>query len=559
MKRISVLLVLVLIIQIFITPAFAANDLSDWAQAEVNQAIEAGLIPSDLQNDYQSYCSRENFCRLVVALVEANMGKAVSQLLSDRGISVSNDVFSDTSSAEISAAYALGIVNGVGNNMFSPKGLVTREQAAVMLMRAANVLGYTPQGKVVSFSDRDEFSAYAVKGIDFVAKAGVMNGVENNKFAPGRNYTHEMACVTMLRLYNQIDKSGDDTEYQQQQADSLSAEEIFKRCSPSVFSITVYNAKGQAFASGSGFFIKNDGTLVTNFHVIEGAASAKIKLSDGRVVDMDKVLAVDVEKDLAVLKADVTGVSALAMGNSDSISSGQKVYAIGSPLGLKNSISDGIVSNPFREEIGGIQITAAISSGSSGGALIDEKGNVIGVTFAGMEEGQNLNFAIPINYVKALSLNSSKTFSQLGAEIDKYYYLNRAGMFEDIYLENEPNNSEKAANNIYNGYSVSGAITDAYMDVYSITCNTKGTVRLYLASESSLASDLVFAIAPEGKADSENLVYAEEQYSNGIYCMTIEYPVEQVGDYTIYIMSGKMALITKVNIEYLFYYEFEPA
>ena len=111
MKRISVLVALVLIIKIFTTPAFAMNKLSDWAEAEVNQAIAAGLVPSDLQTDYQSYCSRENFCRLVVALVEANMGKDVSQLLSDRGISVSNDVFSDTSSKEISAAYALGIVS----------------------------------------------------------------------------------------------------------------------------------------------------------------------------------------------------------------------------------------------------------------------------------------------------------------------------------------------------------------------------------------------------------------------------------------------------------------
>lgn len=557
-KSALVVAIAILMQMLFFPSAGAVYGPSSWAQDEVEQAINKELVPHDLQGGYQSYCTREEFCRLVIALVEAVMEKDVSQVFSERGISAQENAFSDTQSGEVIAAYSLGIVNGVGDNKFLPDGNITREQAAVMLMRASNVLGYTPSGKVLSFADRDEFSDYAVKGIDFVAAAGVMNGVANNKFAPRESYTREMSCLTMLRLYNAIEKS-DAASALPAEDKTLSAQEIFKKCSPGIFHISVYNSDGSQLGSGSGFFISHDGVLVTNFHVIENAYSASIKLHDGTIAKVDEILGYSIQKDIAVLKADISGVTALTLGDSSEISSGQKVYAIGSPLGLENSISDGIVSNPYREEVGGIQITAAISAGSSGGALLNEKGEVIGVTFGAIEEGQNLNFAIPINEVKNISKTSSKSFRDIISETEKHYYDNRSGMFEEVYTESEPNNSESAANVIENGYSVLGNITSSAMDVFEIKCKSKGTVRLYLKSTSRLASDLIFAIAPKGKASKETLVFADGGYSDGAYYMTIEYPVEQEGYYNVYVMSNKLALITSVNIEYLFYYEFEPA
>lgn len=557
-KSALVVAIAILMQMLFFPSAGAVYGPSSWAQDEVEQAINKELVPQDLQGGYQSYCTREEFCRLVIALVEAVMEKDVSQVFSERGISAQENAFSDTQSGEVIAAYSLGIVNGVGDNKFLPDGNITREQAAVMLMRASNVLGYTPSGKVLSFADRDEFSDYAVKGIDFVAAAGVMNGVANNKFAPRESYTREMSCLTMLRLYNAIEKS-DAASTLPAEDKTLSAQEIFKKCSPGIFHISVYNSDGSQLGSGSGFFISHDGVLVTNFHVIENAYSASIKLHDGTIAKVDEILGYSIQKDIAVLKADISGVTALTLGDSSEISSGQKVYAIGSPLGLENSISDGIVSNPYREEVGGIQITAAISAGSSGGALLNEKGEVIGVTFGAIEEGQNLNFAIPINEVKNISKTSSKSFRDIISETEKHYYDSRSGMFEEVYAESEPNNSESAANVIENGYSVLGNITSSSMDVFEIKCKSKGTVRLYLKSTSRLASDLIFAIAPKGKASKETLVFADGGYSDGAYYMTIEYPVEQEGYYNVYVMSNKLALITSVNIEYLFYYEFEPA
>ncbi len=560
MRKSAFIVAVIIFVNIFIpSVAFATHEPSDWAKGELEQAIDAGLVPQDLQRGYQNYCTREEFCRLVIALVEAVMGKDVSEIFSERGMIMESGVFNDTENKDIEAAYTLGIVNGVGNGMFSPNGDITREQAAVMLMRASNVLGYTPAGKVLSFSDRDEFSDYAVKGIDFVAKAGVMNGVANNKFSPRGNYTREMSCLTMVRLYNAVEENSEANANVSSSDDGvLSAQEIFKKCSPGIFHISVFNSDGSALGSGSGFFITSDGVLVTNFHVIENAYSASIKLHDGTTAKIDKVLGYSLEKDIAVLKADISEVIALTLGDSSNISSGQKVYAIGSPLGLENSISDGIVSNPYREEVGGIQITAAISAGSSGGALLDEKGDVIGVTFGAIEEGQSLNFAIPINEVKKISKDASKSFQQVIAETDKNNYNNRAGMFEEVYAESEPNDSEASANVLENGYSVLGNITSSKMDVFEVKCNSKGSARVYFKSTSRMASDLVLAIAPRGKATKENLVFADGGYSDGAYYLTVEYPVDEVGYYNIYVMSNKLAFITSVNIEYLFYYEFEP-
>lgn len=538
-----------------IMPAFAASAPSSWAKAEVDEAASLGLVPEDLQDDYQSYCTREEFCRLAVVLVEKRMGKDVSAVLSEKGISINESAFTDTSSHTVLSACALGIVNGMGNGIFLPDGNITREQAAVMLMRASNVLGYVPSARVASFADRDKFSDYAVSGIDFVAAAGVMNGQANNMFAPAGYYTREMAYLTMLRLYNAIGKSsGANVSGSGAASSTLTAEEIFKKCSPAVFPVTVYNYSGEVLATGSGFFIASDGTFVTNYHVIENAYSATVKLSDGRAIKAQSILGYSKEKDLAVIKADVSGVSYLAMGNSDDISSGQKVYAIGSPLGLENSISDGIVSNPYREEVGGIQITAAISSGSSGGALISEKGEVIGVTFAGIEEGQNLNFAIPINEVKKLDKSKVLTFAQMNAEMAKLEYEQRPGLYEANYSESEPNNSPTASNGIANGYTVSGSVYSGNPDVFHAFCATSGTIRVRLGAKSNMAKYISLAAAPLGAEKEEDIVMAEGGYVNSSYNLTLEYKVHQAGHYNIYIVAG----ISGYNIPYDFYYEFIP-
>ncbi|MBE6650609.1 MAG: serine protease [Ruminococcaceae bacterium] len=187
----------------------------------------------------------------------------------------------------------------------------------------------------------------------------------------------------------------------------LDAEEVYALCSPGVFYIEVYDKSGKAFATGSGFFIDDKGTAVTNYHVIEGAYSANAQLpGSDTMLKIEGVYDYNKENDWAVIKVNSTGNKYLTLGDASTIVGGGKVYAIGSPEGLQNSISDGIISNPNREidGVNYIQFSTPISHGSSGGALINKFGEVIGITSATHNEGQNLNFAIPV-----ITFNSYRT------------------------------------------------------------------------------------------------------------------------------------------------------
>ncbi len=192
---------------------------------------------------------------------------------------------------------------------------------------------------------------------------------------------------------------------------TLSVTEIAKKVESVVY-IEVAFGDGKG-ASGSGFIISPDGRIVTNYHVIDGAASGKVVFNDGTTLTDIKVLGWDKEGDLAVIKVPGMALPAVTMGNSDTAQIGEAVVAIGSPLGLQNTVSTGIIS--ARRE-GYLQTTAPISHGSSGGALFNMMGQVIGITSAGIEEGANLGFAIPINDVKSLTTAQALTLAQFTAQ-----------------------------------------------------------------------------------------------------------------------------------------------
>lgn len=188
------------------------------------------------------------------------------------------------------------------------------------------------------------------------------------------------------------------------------AEEVYSSCSSSVFYLKIYDRNNILIESGSGFFIDADGKAVTNYHVITDAYSATIKTTDGKEYNVDSVLGYDSVKDIAIIKIDGKGFTPVTIGDSDAVKGGQKVYAIGSPYGLENSISDGIVSYPNRVLEDGltyIQITDPLSPGNSGGALINTSKEVIGITSSGYTDAQNINFAIPINEIKDIEMLAS--------------------------------------------------------------------------------------------------------------------------------------------------------
>lgn len=195
----------------------------------------------------------------------------------------------------------------------------------------------------------------------------------------------------------------------------LSAAQIYAACSPAVFYIEVFDAAQNLLGSGSGFFISSDGKAVTNYHVVEDASYAQITLADGETTyKVTGIYDYDVAQDVALIQIDGQNFPYLTPGDTTTVVGGAQVYAIGSPRGLSNSISEGIISNVSRtiEGTNYIQITAAISPGSSGGALLNSKGQVIGITAAGLEDSQNLNFAVPYTSASSLSSASLATLAQ---------------------------------------------------------------------------------------------------------------------------------------------------
>jgi|GEM_PF-2529552 len=171
--------------------------------------------------------------------------------------------------------------------------------------------------------------------------------------------------------------------------------------SKSVVKIITLDLWDEELATGSGFAVADD-LVLTNFHVIEGASRAKIALEDGTWSDVLGVVAYDPERDVALLKTAKKDLQPVIIGKSGELRPGVQVVAIGSPVGLTNTVSDGIISSLNRVFSGQrfLQTSAPISPGSSGGALFNMKGEVIGITTAIYTGGQNLNLAIPVDEVK---------------------------------------------------------------------------------------------------------------------------------------------------------------
>ncbi len=179
--------------------------------------------------------------------------------------------------------------------------------------------------------------------------------------------------------------------------------EIAGQVSKSVVVIEVRDTGDRDFAMGSGFIVRQDGVIVTNRHVIEGASAASVTLSNGDIYDAVLVADADKRKDIAILRIKALNLPVAKLGDSDKLEVGQHVIAIGNPSGLTGSVSYGFVC-AVRQLVGFklIQTTAPISHGSSGGPLLNDAGEVVGITADILEEGQNLNLAVPANYVTPL-------------------------------------------------------------------------------------------------------------------------------------------------------------
>jgi S1-C subfamily serine protease len=186
-----------------------------------------------------------------------------------------------------------------------------------------------------------------------------------------------------------------------------SGEELFADLSRSIARITIYDVSGRAVGIGSGVVVGN-GTIVTSCHVASAGGTLQVKV--GAEQYSASVEVADEEYDLCRLSVGGLTAPAVALGTVESLRTGQKVYAIGAPQGLDLTISDGIVS-ALRDLPQGkvIQTTAPISPGSSGGGLFDAYGKLVGIMTFQHRTGQNLNFAVPADWIPAMRARSTAT------------------------------------------------------------------------------------------------------------------------------------------------------
>jgi Tfp pilus assembly protein PilF len=229
----------------------------------------------------------------------------------------------------------------------------------------------------------------------------------------------------------------------------ISPQKLFETYSNSVVVIRCLDQSDRKKTQGSGVILSDKKILITNFHVFAGSEKMEITHKDS-TINYSEISGINIEKDIMVIKLDDGNFPQINIGNSSELKIGDRVYTIGSPLGMENTISEGIVSG-FRvlgeDKQNRIQITASISAGSSGGAVFNSHGELVGISSSKLLKGENINFMIPINDV--LSVADSGLYDKRTIQALKLFYkgsdayengnLTEAIQFYTKYIEIVPN------------------------------------------------------------------------------------------------------------------------
>ena len=263
------------------------------------------------------------------------------------------------------------------------------------------------------------------EGKDLVNRTGIITTDDTKEaFSDDDNNTNAIEEIETTFL--------DSEKEERDTVDAKGLSELAK----SVLFVEVYDSENALIGTASGFIIDDGQTLVTNYHVIEDAFRIIATTADGeKRTACNTIIAWSEVADLAVLRCEKDlGVLPLELNNTNEVSQGEEIYAIGYPLGIANTISDGIISSIYKDENGIdiIQITAPISSGSSGGAVLDKEGKVIGVICAYYTDGQNLNLSIPVYELMKLLSNRDKNSEIKTFELNNDDY--QLVQIKDLYL-----------------------------------------------------------------------------------------------------------------------------
>ncbi len=226
---------------------------------------------------------------------------------------------------------------------------------------------------------------------------------------------------------------------------------VFEDVNPSVLTVSVFDGNGRQISHGSGFVVDKKGIVATSLHVVQGGKVVRLTSIDDEEFAVDGILRLDQEWDVALLKTGRLPLKALPLAPAGTARIGMDVIAIGSPLGFSNTISQGIVSGLRKPRQDSeyddlLQITSAVSPGSSGGPVLTVDGKVVGITAATTRGAQNLNFAVPSRVVLELMDEADRDELQvtllqmddlrpLRAKVEEECAAADVAMYEDVILQ----------------------------------------------------------------------------------------------------------------------------
>lgn len=320
---------------------------------------------------------------------------------------------------------------------------------------------------------------------------------------------------------------------------------LIDKCSPAIFKITTYDASGNEYAVGTGFFISASGTGLSNYHVFQGASKAKIKTSDNKTYLVENVLGWSKESDLFkfTVKNELNETFPYLKMNAVSPKQGEKIFIIGNPLGLEKSVADGIVSSVRADDKMGetIQITAPISHGNSGSPLMNMNGEALGVVTYYLENGQNLNFAVSVKNLNILD------------PINAYKFPVEDGQENVVSYNNSNNNSNTTttttSSDIYSGSKVTfcESVDDAgnpvtVASVFNIESGG-GNVTVYVDNGSTQmqTTGLIVDIYKKGSSDKYDQFIETKNFTikSTLVATYFDYFFASAGDYVVHVYNSE--------------------
>lgn len=372
--------------------AVGQSEPSPWAKQVISELRNFGILDDFIFANYQKKITRKEFIYLAVKLYEE---------FSDDPIVINPAIsFSDTSDEYALKGASIGITSGIGNGKFGPDEYITREQMATMLIKAIELTNHITLMKTpIRFDDDASISLYAT---DSVYKAYYYQFIKgsNGKFMPKDNATIEQALIIYKKIYEEF------TTFSS--AKNFVKDDIMDWKYTCV-EFTVLKDDGY-YTRGSGFFI-DENTVVTNYHLFNDAAIIKIKLYKDDFIEDISILGYDEEKDILVFRTNSIHlvIDTLKLGDSSHLNIGDPIMSLGSPYEDFYSLNKGTITGFQNNKL---LMDIFTSSHRSGGPVLNENAEVIGIT-SGQFVGNNfVEFITPIEDIINLDKSQDLTLQE---------------------------------------------------------------------------------------------------------------------------------------------------